>query len=63
MPKDSNEDANIDEILAELKGETSEESNDSKDKKEKSITENKDYDEYYDCKDNENEDDYYDKKI
>ncbi len=32
MPKDSNDDANIDELLAELKNETSEESDKSKKK-------------------------------
>ncbi len=42
MPKDSNDDANIDEFLAELKNETSEESKSTKNDKHKN-TESEEY--------------------
>ncbi len=52
MPKDSNEDANIDELLAELKNETSEESTKSKKLKSHENTATHEYDDKEENDDN-----------
>ncbi len=46
MPNDSNEDVDIDKLLAELKDETSEESNKSEEEKDKDYLDNPDNGEY-----------------
>jgi len=53
MPTDSNEDDNIDKLLAELKGETSEESNTSKPKKQYKNDDNNTYEVNDDTKSDE----------